>query len=206
MNTVSVILDLFVTVFLRLVQNQPLTCSDTLIHLHMTHTHIHPQTDTQKLAFSCIFIPLPPFRARLEELRMFLENETWELCPVKSNFNIAQLHVSTNHISEAGKWSVVAFIYSTLPLISHPHHPVICIRIMLLKHRGTCVFLCGKEVTITLRNRLWSTVVISTFVFKRLKWSESRDGYVQLQDGMSKVADLSIMLCWQLFHREANMT
>uniref|UniRef100_A0A3P8TNA3 VPS50 subunit of EARP/GARPII complex n=1 Tax=Amphiprion percula TaxID=161767 RepID=A0A3P8TNA3_AMPPE len=31
-------------------------------------------------------------RARLEELRMFLENETWELCPVKSNFNIAQLH------------------------------------------------------------------------------------------------------------------
>ncbi|TMS18357.1 Syndetin, partial [Larimichthys crocea] len=33
-------------------------------------------------------------RARLEELRMFLENETWELCPVKSNFNIAQLHVS----------------------------------------------------------------------------------------------------------------
>uniref|UniRef100_A0A8C8F9C6 Syndetin n=1 Tax=Oncorhynchus tshawytscha TaxID=74940 RepID=A0A8C8F9C6_ONCTS len=31
-------------------------------------------------------------RTRLEELRMFLENETWELCPVKSNFNIAQLH------------------------------------------------------------------------------------------------------------------
>ncbi|MEQ2291016.1 Syndetin, partial [Ameca splendens] len=31
-------------------------------------------------------------RARLEELRMFLENETWELCPVKSNFNIDQLH------------------------------------------------------------------------------------------------------------------
>ncbi|KAG7281345.1 hypothetical protein CRUP_023496, partial [Coryphaenoides rupestris] len=31
-------------------------------------------------------------RARLEELRMFLENETWELCPVKSNFSIAQLH------------------------------------------------------------------------------------------------------------------
>ncbi|KAM9383674.1 syndetin isoform 1-T1 [Pholidichthys leucotaenia] len=31
-------------------------------------------------------------RARLEELRMFLENETWELCPVKSNFNITQLH------------------------------------------------------------------------------------------------------------------
>ena len=34
---------------------------------------------------------------------MFLENETWELCPVKSNFNIAQLHVSKNHISEAAR-------------------------------------------------------------------------------------------------------
>ncbi|XP_065587332.1 syndetin isoform X2 [Cyrtonyx montezumae] len=31
-------------------------------------------------------------RTRLEELRMFLENETWELCPVKSNFEILQLH------------------------------------------------------------------------------------------------------------------
>ncbi|RXM32266.1 Syndetin [Acipenser ruthenus] len=31
-------------------------------------------------------------RTRLEELRMFLENETWELCPVKSNFSIVQLH------------------------------------------------------------------------------------------------------------------
>ncbi|XP_067655152.1 syndetin-like [Haliotis asinina] len=30
-------------------------------------------------------------RARLDELRMFLENEGWELCPVKSNFNILQL-------------------------------------------------------------------------------------------------------------------
>jgi len=33
------------------------------------------------------------FRTRLEELRMFLENETWELCPVKSSFSILQLHV-----------------------------------------------------------------------------------------------------------------
>uniref|UniRef100_A0A452V0X7 VPS50 subunit of EARP/GARPII complex n=1 Tax=Ursus maritimus TaxID=29073 RepID=A0A452V0X7_URSMA len=31
-------------------------------------------------------------RTRLDELRMFLENETWELCPVKSNFSILQLH------------------------------------------------------------------------------------------------------------------
>uniref|UniRef100_A0A8D0GFC8 VPS50 subunit of EARP/GARPII complex n=1 Tax=Sphenodon punctatus TaxID=8508 RepID=A0A8D0GFC8_SPHPU len=31
-------------------------------------------------------------RTRLEELRMFLENDTWELCPVKSSFSIVQLH------------------------------------------------------------------------------------------------------------------
>ncbi|KAK6190358.1 hypothetical protein SNE40_002246 [Patella caerulea] len=30
-------------------------------------------------------------RARLDELRVFVENEGWELCPVKSSFNILQL-------------------------------------------------------------------------------------------------------------------
>ncbi|CAG5128982.1 unnamed protein product [Candidula unifasciata] len=30
-------------------------------------------------------------QSRLDELRMFLEHEAWELCPVKSNFNILQL-------------------------------------------------------------------------------------------------------------------
>ncbi|GAB1605109.1 syndetin-like isoform X2 [Argonauta hians] len=30
-------------------------------------------------------------RARMDELRMFLENEGWELCPVRSNFNLLQL-------------------------------------------------------------------------------------------------------------------
>ena len=34
------------------------------------------------------------FRARLDELRMFLENEGWELCPVKSTFSILQLQVN----------------------------------------------------------------------------------------------------------------
>lgn len=53
----------------------------------------------KKWYYSCLFLYLffassEPHRARLEELRMFLENETWELCPVKSNFNISQLHVS----------------------------------------------------------------------------------------------------------------
>lgn len=32
---------------------------------------------------------------------MFLENETWELCPVKSNFSITQLHVSLSIALEA---------------------------------------------------------------------------------------------------------
>ncbi|XP_028926247.1 syndetin isoform X1 [Ornithorhynchus anatinus] len=31
-------------------------------------------------------------RTRLDELRMFLVNEAWELCPVKSSFSILQLH------------------------------------------------------------------------------------------------------------------
>ncbi len=82
---------------------------------------------------------------------MFLENETWELCPVKSNFNIAQLHVSKNHITEARKWSAVAFIYSTLSLIAHPQHCEICIKIwtagdppqwFLCVYMGVCVCVC----------------------------------------------------------------
>lgn len=47
---------------------------------------------------------------------MFLENETWELCPVKSNFNIAQLHVSKRHSTEAKRWREGDFIYSTVSL------------------------------------------------------------------------------------------
>ena len=35
-------------------------------------------------------------RARLDELRLFLESEAWELCPVKSNFNVFMLQVSTD--------------------------------------------------------------------------------------------------------------
>lgn len=30
----------------------------------------------------------------LEELKMFLENEIWQWCPVESNFSIFNLHVS----------------------------------------------------------------------------------------------------------------
>jgi len=32
-------------------------------------------------------------RAKLDELRMFLENESWELCPVKPSFSILMLQV-----------------------------------------------------------------------------------------------------------------
>lgn len=32
--------------------------------------------------------------SRLEELRLFLENEAWNPCPVKPNFNLLHLQVS----------------------------------------------------------------------------------------------------------------
>jgi len=31
--------------------------------------------------------------SKLEELRIFIENEGWEVCPVRSDFDIHQLHV-----------------------------------------------------------------------------------------------------------------
>lgn len=37
---------------------------------------------------------------RLEELKMFLENETWQWCPVKSTFHITQLHVKLYILKE----------------------------------------------------------------------------------------------------------
>lgn len=74
----------------------------------------------KKKYFVAPFFSSEFLRARLEELRMFLENETWELCPVKSNFNISQLHVSKNPATEASEPSRAAFTYSTRPLFSHP--------------------------------------------------------------------------------------
>jgi len=38
-------------------------------------------------------------RSRMDELRMFLENEGWELCPVKSGFTIMMLQVMTRRFS-----------------------------------------------------------------------------------------------------------
>jgi len=40
-------------------------------------------------------------RASLEELRMFLENEVWELCPVKASFSILLLQVMSESVSES---------------------------------------------------------------------------------------------------------
>lgn len=41
-----------------------------------------------------IYVLTPfPFRSRMEELRMFLENEAWQLCPVKASFKIMDLQV-----------------------------------------------------------------------------------------------------------------
>lgn len=33
-------------------------------------------------------------RARLEDLKMFLEHEAWHLCPVKPNFSLLKVSVS----------------------------------------------------------------------------------------------------------------
>ena len=33
------------------------------------------------------------YRATLDELKMFLENEFWALCPVQANFGISSLQV-----------------------------------------------------------------------------------------------------------------
>ena len=35
------------------------------------------------------------YRARLDELKIFLETEAWELCPVRSTFSLHQLRVYT---------------------------------------------------------------------------------------------------------------
>ena len=34
------------------------------------------------------------YRDKMDELRMYIENEGWELCPVKSSFHILNLVVS----------------------------------------------------------------------------------------------------------------
>jgi len=43
-------------------------------------------------------------RSRMDELRMFLENDAWELCPVKASFKIVDLSVSNkgNWLSQSG--------------------------------------------------------------------------------------------------------
>ena len=37
--------------------------------------------------------------SRMDELQMFLENEGWDLCPVKTNFSILQLQASCDEIT-----------------------------------------------------------------------------------------------------------
>ncbi len=41
----------------------------------------------------CIYVPVRYFRARIDELRIFLEVEAWEVCPVRSSFTIHSLRV-----------------------------------------------------------------------------------------------------------------
>lgn len=60
-------------------------------------------------------------QSRLDELRMFLEHEAWELCPVKSNFNILQLMVS----GDASTMSVCMCVY--VYMFSYPACLCVCI-------------------------------------------------------------------------------
>ena len=57
-----------------------------------THVYVmHASTYLHKLYGSCTY------RARLDELRIFLETEAWELCPVRSSFTIRKLRVCELH-------------------------------------------------------------------------------------------------------------
>ena len=40
------------------------------------------------------------FSSRLDELRIFMETEAWELCPVRSTFTIHQLRVCDNILTK----------------------------------------------------------------------------------------------------------
>lgn len=50
---------------------------------------------------------------RLEELRIFLENESWEICPVKAKFDILQLQVSRSYpgFPESISWETSSIIF-----------------------------------------------------------------------------------------------
>ena len=63
-------------------------------------------------------------RARLDELRMFLENEAWELCPVKSNFSVMMLQVRLVLLLSLTKWrfNIMISIYGCFITYLYKEH------------------------------------------------------------------------------------
>ena len=47
------------------------------------------------VVYALSFTYLNLFRSRLDELRIFLEVEAWEVCPVRSSFNLHKLRASS---------------------------------------------------------------------------------------------------------------
>ena len=58
-------------------------------------------------------------RSRMDELRMFLENEAWELCPVKASFKIVDLSVSVLECSFLSRNFRQTTWLRGLPVIDH---------------------------------------------------------------------------------------
>ena len=55
-------------------------------------------------------------RARLEELRTFLENEAWEVCPVKPTFSVYSLQVSARAGRRVCRNAAQTAAFPTAPL------------------------------------------------------------------------------------------
>ena len=62
------------------------------VMLEMTIVHFIVVVSHSACLFVCVFV----YRARMDELRIFLEVEAWEVCPVRSSFTIHKLRVCTH--------------------------------------------------------------------------------------------------------------
>jgi hypothetical protein len=54
---------------------------------------------------------------------MFLENEVWELCPVKANFSLVNLQVGIHAQANAHKFSIRDLILKGRPKAKAMHFP-----------------------------------------------------------------------------------
>lgn len=68
------------------------------LHIYMyirSTLYIHTYVCTCIWMHACMYVHvcIINYRARLDELKIFLETEAWELCPVRSTFSLHQLRV-----------------------------------------------------------------------------------------------------------------